>query len=211
MKTKEELRLLFENGDKPVQEDFWTWLDSYWHKDEKIDMTKISGLENGLPRLNDFYADIDEDGNASFASLSVRKIFIKSGTLKIPEQFATNMGLSILFLADSVTIIGADAFSNNALKSLTIPGNVTELNDRAFSSNQLTSLIIPGNVKEIKDSVFASNRLTSLQIASGVAKIGHNAFKYNPDLSSVTLSPSTQYYSDSFDPTTQVIGGNLIN
>lgn len=211
MKTKEELRFLFENGDKPTQEDFWTWLDSYWHKDEKIDMTKIAGLENGLPRLNDFYADIDEDGNASFASLSVRKIFIKEGTLKIPEQFATNMGLSILFLADSVTTIGADAFSINALKSLTIPGKVTMIHDRAFSSNQLTSLIIPGNVTEIKDSVFASNRLTSLQIASGVAKIGHYAFNYNPDLSSVTLAPSTQYYSDSFDPNTQVIGGDLIN
>jgi hypothetical protein len=36
MKTKQELRLLFENGDKPVQEDFWALLDSYWHKDEKI-------------------------------------------------------------------------------------------------------------------------------------------------------------------------------
>ncbi|MGK6342361.1 leucine-rich repeat domain-containing protein [Chryseobacterium sp. DT-3] len=211
MKTKEELRLLFENGDKPTQEDFWTWLDSYWHKDEKIDMVKIAGLENGLPRLNDFYADIDEDGNASFASLSVRKIFIKPGTLKIPDQFASNMGLSVLFLADSVTTIGSDAFSINSLQSLTIPENVTEINDRAFSSNQLSSLIIPGNVKEIKDSAFASNRLTSLQIASGVAKIGHYAFKYNPDLSSVTLSPSTQYYSDSFDSNIQVIGGNLIS
>lgn len=36
MKTKEELKKLFENGDKPVQEEFWEWQESYWHKDEKI-------------------------------------------------------------------------------------------------------------------------------------------------------------------------------
>ncbi|WP_181446065.1 hypothetical protein [Chryseobacterium candidae] len=36
MKTKQELKQYFENGDIPVQEEFWEWHDSYWHKDEKI-------------------------------------------------------------------------------------------------------------------------------------------------------------------------------
>jgi hypothetical protein len=36
MKSKEELKKLFENGDKPTQEEFWEWQDSYWHKDEKL-------------------------------------------------------------------------------------------------------------------------------------------------------------------------------
>ncbi|MDV7696872.1 hypothetical protein N6B72_08065 [Chryseobacterium soli] len=36
MKTKQELKKYFENGDIPVQEEFWEWQDSYWHKDEKI-------------------------------------------------------------------------------------------------------------------------------------------------------------------------------
>ncbi|REC57439.1 hypothetical protein DRF62_00310 [Chryseobacterium piscium] len=36
MKSKEELKKLFENGDKPTQENFWEWQDSYWHKDEKL-------------------------------------------------------------------------------------------------------------------------------------------------------------------------------
>jgi hypothetical protein len=44
MKTKEELKLLFENGDKPVQEDFWALLDSYWHKDESA--THETFIEN---------------------------------------------------------------------------------------------------------------------------------------------------------------------
>ncbi|MCW3160522.1 hypothetical protein [Chryseobacterium oryctis] len=41
MKTKEELKLYFENGDKPTQEHFWQWQDSYWHKNEKIPSNKL--------------------------------------------------------------------------------------------------------------------------------------------------------------------------
>ncbi|MFP3595844.1 hypothetical protein [Chryseobacterium sp. SIMBA_029] len=41
MKTKEELKKYFENGDIPVQEEFWEWQESYWHKDEKIPSDKL--------------------------------------------------------------------------------------------------------------------------------------------------------------------------
>jgi len=39
MTTKEELKALFKNGDVPGQEQFWTWMDSYWHKEEPIEAT----------------------------------------------------------------------------------------------------------------------------------------------------------------------------
>ncbi|WP_449399874.1 hypothetical protein [Chryseobacterium wanjuense] len=51
MKTKEELKLYFENGDKPMQEHFWEWLDSYWHKDEKILQTSLDAIEKVVPFL----------------------------------------------------------------------------------------------------------------------------------------------------------------
>ena len=34
MKTKTELKTYFETGDKPTQEQFYEWMDSYWHKEE---------------------------------------------------------------------------------------------------------------------------------------------------------------------------------
>jgi|GEM_PF-1744002 len=43
MKSKEELKKLFENGDKPTQEEFWEWQDSYWHKGEKLPL-ETAGL-----------------------------------------------------------------------------------------------------------------------------------------------------------------------
>ncbi|MBB6371508.1 hypothetical protein [Chryseobacterium shigense] len=41
MKTKQELKQFFENGDIPVQEQFWEWQESYWHKNEKIPSDKL--------------------------------------------------------------------------------------------------------------------------------------------------------------------------
>lgn len=210
MKTKEELRLKFENGDRPKQENFWEWMDSYWHKDEKIDMAKIAGLENGLPRVNDFYAETDEAGNASLAHLQVRRLFIKPGTLHIPDMFASNIGISELTLAASLQSIGVDAFSNNMLKSVIIPEKVTAIGERAFSYNQLTALTISAGIKEIKDSAFAYNKLTSLYVPPSVTLIRPNAFNFNPGLSSVRLDPATQYYSDAFGTNTRVTGGTLI-
>lgn len=54
MKTKQELKLRFENGDIPNQNDFWEWQDSYFHKEDKIpagtldyDFTKKADLVDG--------------------------------------------------------------------------------------------------------------------------------------------------------------------
>lgn len=41
MKTKQEIKQFFENGDIPNQEQFWEWQDSYWHKDEEIPADKV--------------------------------------------------------------------------------------------------------------------------------------------------------------------------
>lgn len=45
MKTKQELKKYFENGDIPVQEDFWEWQESYWHKDEMIPLNQIANVD----------------------------------------------------------------------------------------------------------------------------------------------------------------------
>jgi len=45
MKTKTELKTYFETGDKPTQEQFYEWMDSYWHKDESAQMKITSTTE----------------------------------------------------------------------------------------------------------------------------------------------------------------------
>jgi len=46
--NKNILKNWFRTGDKPLQEQFWNWMDSYWHKDESIPMQKVEGLGSVL-------------------------------------------------------------------------------------------------------------------------------------------------------------------
>ena len=39
------LKQWFSNLKKPTQEQFWAWLDSFWHKSEKIPMASVEGLD----------------------------------------------------------------------------------------------------------------------------------------------------------------------
>lgn len=36
--SKDHLKTYFENGDIPIQEEFWEWQDSYWHKNDPQDI-----------------------------------------------------------------------------------------------------------------------------------------------------------------------------
>ncbi len=48
MTAKETLKQWFSNLKKPTQAHFWAWLESYWHKSEKIPMQNIEGLDDAL-------------------------------------------------------------------------------------------------------------------------------------------------------------------
>jgi hypothetical protein len=41
----------FKRGFKPLQQQFYDWMDSYWHKDEKIPIATVDGLETVLNTL----------------------------------------------------------------------------------------------------------------------------------------------------------------
>jgi hypothetical protein len=53
MALKETIKGWFTTGSKPTQEQFWAWMDSYWHKDENIPASKIEGLNNNTLELGE--------------------------------------------------------------------------------------------------------------------------------------------------------------
>lgn len=72
----------FKTGLKPTQDQFWNWMDSYWHKDEEIPQDKIKGLSESLEAKAD--ADqLENKANADASGLTQeqveewRKILIK--------------------------------------------------------------------------------------------------------------------------------------
>lgn len=46
--TKQILKTWFQNGKKPNQEQFWAWIEAYWHKDDKIPIDAIEELNEAL-------------------------------------------------------------------------------------------------------------------------------------------------------------------
>lgn len=63
-KTRAALKAFFETGDKPTQQQFSDWLDSYVHKDDSISADKVAGLDDMLTELalkSDLTTHINDD------------------------------------------------------------------------------------------------------------------------------------------------------
>jgi hypothetical protein len=60
--TLNTLKQFFKIALKPTQQQFWDWLDSFWHKDDKIPLQSLDGLQDELDKkadkttLDDAYA-----------------------------------------------------------------------------------------------------------------------------------------------------------
>lgn len=62
---KSTLKSWFETNDKPSQSQFWAWIDSFYHKDEKIPITAIDDIENILNDKADAEALTNHLGDAN--------------------------------------------------------------------------------------------------------------------------------------------------
>lgn len=87
------------------------------------------------------------------------------------------ISLTSITIPESVTAIGASAFSNSGLTSITIPSTVTTLGSRAFAGcESLTSMDIQANVSTIPNNFAQGCPLTSLTLPSTLQTIGASAF-----------------------------------
>lgn len=80
----------FRNGLKPTQEQFWAWMDSYWHKGEEIPQNSIKGLDKSLEAKAETSA-VEAKANKDASGLSEEnKVAWKEvlGVGKIPENIA---------------------------------------------------------------------------------------------------------------------------
>ncbi|MDI5894408.1 hypothetical protein [Flavobacterium algoritolerans] len=65
MADKNTIKSWFEKDDRPTQAQFWAWIDSIWHKDEKIPITAIDDIETILNEKADAEALTNHVGDAA--------------------------------------------------------------------------------------------------------------------------------------------------
>lgn len=84
MADKNTLKSWFETGDIPTQAQFSAWIDSFWHKEEKIPITAIDDIENILNAKADAEALTNHVGDANaHADLFAKARITPVGVLQI--------------------------------------------------------------------------------------------------------------------------------
>lgn len=107
-----------------------------------------------------------------------------------PNMQMNHVPITKLVLPDTLTSIGASAFSGNAIEHVDLPASLTLLDSGAFSNNNLKSIDIPSGIKTLTYSVFSQNTsLSHVTIPDTVTVIQASAF-YNDGLTSLTLPNS---------------------
>ncbi|MBT0573717.1 hypothetical protein J5312_09650 [Riemerella anatipestifer] len=81
----------FRNGLKPTQEQFWAWIDSFYHKSDKIPQTQIEGLDGSLANKADV-SQLNAKANTDASGLSAENIISWKEALgvgELPSNIAT--------------------------------------------------------------------------------------------------------------------------
>ena len=84
--SKITLRNLFTKKSTPNQEAFWNLFDSYWHKDDPIDIAAVNGLENQL--ANKLGLDAQNTITQAFENALENAILAKWSAIDVYEEYA---------------------------------------------------------------------------------------------------------------------------
>lgn len=134
MKTKADLKLLFEKGDTPTQEHFYEWMDSYWHKDEKLPADQVYKTISANTTLDDSFHN-------SIVRITAGASIIVPNTLRSDFNcvFDTFGNVSATFAAETGATFNAPfglVLKNNAMCTLyRYSSNIFRLNG-GLSINQ---------------------------------------------------------------------------
>lgn len=131
---KNTLKNWFKTGLKPLQAHFWAWLDSYWHKDEKIPMQNIEGIDTALENKAETTA-VDAKANADASGLgneNIAKWKEALGVGELPENIATidqNGALGNVHTKEQITELLENSGKNIGNSDMKVPEGVERVLD----------------------------------------------------------------------------------
>lgn len=134
---------------------------------------------------------------------------IPTGVTEIGEEaFYACTELESIIIPDSVTKIGASAFSDSGLKAVTLPDSIVEIDDEAFCFTNLVNVTIPKSVTYLGSGVFncCHNLMTINVDIQNPSYTSIDGVVYSKDLSTIIAFPAGRSGSFAVPVTTTVIG-----
>ena len=112
---------------------------------------------------------------------------------KLPNDFMYNCGVIVVEFPTSITEIPARAFYACVnLNEVFIPNSVTSIGRNAFNKAALTRIVIPNSVTTIGDSAFSNcQKLTEIIMPDSVTYVGYNAFD-NCNIAKLVVAEGSQ-------------------
>lgn len=105
-------------------------------------------------------------------------------------QYAfNNMGITNVYIPETIQSIGTRAFANNLLTTLYVPSSVTKIDSEAFYNNKINNLTLHEGLKTMGNSCFKKNELTEAIVPDSVTSLGACSYCDNP-----IPNPSFLYY-----------------
>mgnify|MGYP000864392873 CR=1 FL=1 len=177
MKSKQELKKVFENGDKPRQEDFWEWQDSYWHKEDSIPIEKIEeAILNGDFKLfNTLDNEIAQSSNVQSVSMPANLPSGVSGNLDalVFNNFSGNLELPANYNvgSDYWVYIHCTNYSKGTWGYTNIDGNADSGNDNTFTTSRIiTAKGIGGFTLELVNNFSGTLEIKLLEFIGNTTK-----------------------------------------
>lgn len=197
MTARNIIKQWFSNFKKPTQEQFWAWIDSFWHKDDKIPISSVENLETFLQNTttSDQFSNHLSDTQAH-QSLFETKVDKEQGKGLSTEDFTTELKqkLENLQNADLTPYLEKGGYTGTAqdLKNL-IENILTILNSDDTELDQLQEIVnyIKQN-KQILDTLSVTN-IAGLQDALNSKADTNHTHSYN-DLTDKPTLFSGNYY-----------------
>ena len=120
----------------------------------------------------------------------IETIKIEDGITEIGERAKfNNYGITKIVLPESLTTIGASAFTGANIESIELPSKVEKIGYAAFSScSKLKKIELPDSVEEIGDNCFEDcEQLEEIKLSLKLEEIPTQCFAYCDNLKEVTL------------------------
>ncbi|MCS3530025.1 leucine-rich repeat domain-containing protein [Chryseobacterium sp. JUb7] len=172
MTTREKLKKYFEAGDKPTQQEFEEWLDSYWHMEDLIPQDSVDLIEKAVPWIM--------DGVLYSNSLSIT---IPSNVKKVADEAFMNKGtgryISEIKFKEGVEEIGIRSFNGQPVTKVKTPSTLKKIGEGAFTFYLFEEITLNEGLEYIGKVAFATfvSSIKSLYIPSTVTYVGEDAFK----------------------------------